>query len=411
MSHILEKLKITFSVLFIALIMSCLGSFFLFALQWAKETRSHFPYLLFGLPFLGFGVTYMYAKWGKSVEKGTNLIIEEIDQPKKKIDWLMTPFILFSTIGSHLFGASVGREGTAVQMGGAVGDQFSALFSGKPDLRVMLIRCGVAAGFAAVFGTPLAGVIFAFEFDKSYRFNIYSFIPVVFCSFFAFGTTQQFHPPHTNYEFVNFPSFSFWSFWQCVLAGACFGLVARLFIELIKFFQKQAERISYAPYRALVGGSIFVLCICLIGLEKGERFLGLGLEHLVFSFHHKIEAYDFMVKLVLTALLIATGFKGGEVTPLFFIGATLGSILSFFIPLPMDFLAALGMVAVFGAAANTPITATAIAYELFDIQEFDLLFFCCLAAFICVGKASIYKSQLIEQTKFTIFKFIMKKSD
>jgi H+/Cl- antiporter ClcA len=382
-------------------LMAFFGACFLLSLQWAYETRHLYKYLIYFLPISGFAIGYFYHRWGKEVAGGNNLIIDQINNPSEVISWKMLPFILFGTIGTHLFGGSAGREGTAVQMGASLADQFSKWFKLNNETRIIILKSGVAAGFAAVFGTPLAGLIFAFEVSKTGKINYKALFAASLSAFSAYLFMQFYPVPHTHFTIGLIPKMSFINFAWSILAGIVFGLCGLLFNLTLKFLNTQFALISYAPLRPLVGGSIFVVLVLAFGYEFTERFHGLGIEHIVFSFEHKVASYDFIAKLTLTAIILGSGFKGGEVTPIFFIGATLGNTLSKWIPLPMGLLTGMGFIAVFAACANTPFATILMGIELFGQEGMYYFAISCIIAYLVSGNTGIYSAQNRLGSKFT----------
>lgn len=374
--------------------MAAFGAFFLFSLKWAYETRNAYHYLIYGLPISGFAIGYLYHRWGKSVAAGNNLIIQEINAPSKIIHWTMLPFILLGTIATHLFGGSAGREGTAVQMGASLSDQIGRVFKLDKETRSIVLKSGVAAGFASVFATPIAGLLFAFEVSKTGKINYRALLPTALSAFFAYVFTQMYHVPHTHYVLGFVPDLSLINIGWSVVAGIAFGLAGIAFSLSIKQVQSQFAKITYTPLRPLIGGALFVLIVFAFGYQNTERFHGLGLEHIVYTFEHSVPTYDFVAKLTLTALVLGAGFKGGEVTPIFFVGATLGNTLSKVIPLPMGLLTGMGFVAVFAACANTPLATIFMGIELFGSEGMYYFAIACITAYLVSGKTGIYPAQL-----------------
>jgi len=372
----------------------------LYGLDWAYHTRNEFQYFICFLPIGGFLVGYIYQQWGKSVAGGNNLIIEQINSPNKVINFLMAPLVLAGTVVTHLFGGSAGREGTAVQIGASLADQCSKLFKFNNEERVIILKAGVAAGFAAVFGTPLAGMIFSLEVSSLGKTNYKSIAASLFAAILSnivtLHITHLWHLPHTHYPLESvIENMTFVQFLWAILAGIIFGIGGLLFSIGTKYSGKLFSKISYAPFRPLIGGLIFAGIVFLIGFEATERFHGLGVPHIKESFEIQVPAYDFMAKIILTSLILGAGFKGGEVTPLFFTGATLGNAISRFIPLPMDLLAGMGFVAVFAAAANTPLATIIMGIELFGSEHMYFIGIACITAYLVSGKTGIYKSQVI----------------
>lgn len=375
------------------------GALFLYGLKWAYNTRTENHWIIWLLPIGGFLVGYLYHRWGKDVVGGNNLIIEEIQNANKPIKFIMAPFVLIGTVVTHLFGGSVGREGTAVQIGASIADQISTLFKLDAQKRVIILKAGVAAGFASVFGTPLAGMMFSFEVAKTGKVNykslLVSFSSAILANLVTREIAHLIHLPHTEYFINSNLDFSFANFAWAILAGIAFGFAGIAFSLGSKYSGKIFQKIKYAPLRPAIGGFIFAIIVFGIGYEQTKEFHGLGIEHIVHSFTNEVPTYDFIAKIFLTSIILGAGFKGGEVTPLFFTGATLGNALSRIIPLPMDLLAGMGFVAVFAAAANTPITTIIMGIELFGSGNVYYIATACIVAYLVSGKTGIYKSQKI----------------
>lgn len=309
----------------------------------------------------------------------------------------MAPLVYIGTVLTHLFGGSAGREGTGVQMGGAIADFLSRFFKMHPYDRKIMVQIGIGAGFASVFGTPLAGAVFALEVIVVGRMRYDAILPIFLSAFFAHYACHAWGVEHTVYTMSEVPGLNIQTLLWVLLASLLFGLTAMLFSRSIGFWSGLAKKyVSYAPFRPLLGGICIALCVWLMGTTK---YIGLGVPVIVSSFTEVQMWYDFLLKLLLTTFTIGVGFKGGEVTPLFFVGATLGSALSALLPLPVSFLAGLGFVAVFAGATNTPIDCTLMGIELFGIEAGIYLGIACVAAYLFSGHTGIYTSQVVGSPK------------
>lgn len=365
------------------------AALFLYTLDLVTNYRESHIWIIIFLPLAGFCVSWMYHHYGKEAEAGNKLLLKTIQDPQQKtIPWIMAPFVYGGTLLTHVFGGSAGREGTALQMSGAIADQFSKLFRLSEQERSILLIASIAAGFGAVFGTPLAGFIFALEINRRSKLSYHSILPTFISAILADLVTRAWGIPHTLYVVDMIPSISWLNIGYAALAGIAFGFCAFLFTQLMHVTSQQYKNlIPYSPLRSFIGGVIVVLLFWWIGNSK---YMGLGIPMIVQSFSEQMELYDFALKMLLTILTLSAGFKGGEVTPLFFIGALLGNALSIWIPLPLSLLTGLGFVAVFAGATNAPLACMIMAMELFGKEILPYAFIVCLLAYVCSGKNSIY---------------------
>ncbi|MBI2731940.1 MAG: voltage-gated chloride channel family protein [Aquabacterium sp.] len=381
----------------VAILAGSASALFLVSLDWATATREAHRWLIWLLPLAGYAVAWVYLKFGQSVEGGNNLLLDEIHDPKKTIPLRMAPLILASTVISHLFGASVGREGTAVQMGGALADQLTTLFKLSPHDRRLLLMAGISAGFASVFGTPLAGAVFGLEVLMVGRMRYDALWPCFVAAIVADQVTRLWGVHHAHYAAGLIPGLSVLALISVVLAGMIFGLIGMLFATSAHALSTRMKAwISHAPLRPLVGGLVFA---AVVWLGDGWRYVGLGLGPIAESFQQAVPPWDFAAKLLSTVWSLGCGFKGGEVTPLFFIGSTLGNALAPWLHQPVGFMAALGFVGVFAGAANTPLACTLMAMELFGAPIGIFAAVACVVSYLFSGHTGIYKSQRIEQAK------------
>jgi H+/Cl- antiporter ClcA len=381
-----------------AVLCACIGmvagiaaAIFLASLDWATNYREAHVFIIAFLPLAGLLIGIVYHYWGNSVAKGNQLLLEEIHTPQKTLPFIMAPLIYISTVITHLFGGSAGREGTAIQMGGSIADQFAKRFKFNAADRKLILIAGIAAGFSAVFGTPVAGIIFGLEVVNIGKSKLKAFVPSILTAVIANIVCTQCGIHHTHYSISFIPQLSLSGILFSILAGICFGCVARFFsflshrtTDLFKL------SISYPPLRPFICGICMVILIWCMGTTK---YIGLGIPTIVGSFYYQMPSYAFAIKLLLTVFTLSAGFKGGEVTPLFFIGATLGNALSLFIPLPMGLLAGMGFVAVFAGAANTPIACIVMSMELFGIAPGGYIAIACVFATFVSGRGIYYMQE------------------
>lgn len=396
----------------VALITGSAVALFLWTLSLATDTRIAHPSLLWWLPVAGAVVGLAYARWGSTVERGTNLIVDEIHEPGGGVPAVMAPLILASTIVTHLFGGSAGREGTAVQMGGSIASTFDrALFARwrgwftlSASDRAVLLQSGIAAGFGAVFGTPLAGAVFALEVLTRGRLAYTALIPCLMAALIGDWTATVWRIHHTAYPTIALSTLGGSPVALMLLAKVCaaavlFGLTSLSFTESMHRLGRAFNRMIPQPWlRPAIGGVLVIGLTLLIG---SRDYLGLGVSStvpgavtIVSSFRDGgALPWSFLLKFVFTAITLASGFKGGEVTPLFFIGAALGNALAVLLHAPVELFAALGFVAVFAGATNTPLACTVMGLELFGVNAAVYIGVACAIAFLCSGHSSIYSAQ------------------
>ncbi|MBB4803131.1 H+/Cl- antiporter ClcA [Flavobacterium nitrogenifigens] len=377
------------------------SAFFLVSLEWVTKFRIQHDWIIWLLPLGGFLVGLSYYYWGESVVKGNNLLLEEYETPKKVIPFKMAPLVLLGTLLTHLFGGSAGREGTAVQMGGAIADQFTKLFKLDNSERKILIILGISAGFASVFGTPLAGAIFALEVLYFSKINFKSIVLSFLVAYAAYFTVEFWEIKHTHYSIPVIPELSLNNIIFTIIVGVLSGFAALLFARSTHFWGSLfSKNIKYPPLRPVIGGVVLAIAIAGFGFTK---FSGLGVPVIVDAFSTPNERYDFLLKILFTGFTLGAGFKGGEVTPLFFVGATLGSALSTVIPMPIALLAGIGFVAVFSGATHTPIACTIMGMELFGIAPGIFIAIACVIAYFSSGSIGIYKSQIVKGAKYKLY--------
>jgi H+/Cl- antiporter ClcA len=373
------------------------SAWFMAALEWATSTRNANRWLILLLPVAGFISGWVYWRFGQSVEGGNNLLIDEIHEPQAVVRLRMAPMIFFTTVLSHLVGASVGREGTAVQIGGTLADQFTHLFKLNADERRIIMMTGISAGFASLFGTPLAGAVFGLEVIMLGHMRYNAILPCATAAVIGNQVALWWGIHHTHYAVPAVPPVTVAALLAVLAAGAAFGLAARAFAGLTHVIGGFMKRhIAWPPLRPVIGGAAIAL---VAWLPAASPYIGLGTPVIAQSLTEPVPLYAFAAKLLLTAASLGAGFKGGEVTPLFYIGATLGNALAPILQQPFALLAALGFVAVFASATNTPLAGTLLAMELFGSQIGIYALIACVVAYVFSGMSGIYRAQRIGQGK------------
>jgi len=405
----------TILVLPIALTTGSVVAFFLWLLDTAIHFRFHHSWLLFLLPLAGLLIHFIYRSVGRSSEKGNNLIIEQIHQEGGRVPKRMAPIILLTSVITHLFGGSAGREGTAVQIGGSIASMFGGWFNLKGvDMR-MVLTAGVAAGFGAVFGTPVTGAIFAMEVLTIGRIQYDALLPALIAAVIGDITVGAWHVSHVQYHIalVGHSSFFMSDFFhfdillllKVILASAAFGLTSFLFTVMVHEVKNVCLKIFKNKWMIPVFGGIVIIVLTMILGETDYLSLGIDAQYPgAVTIPSAFDAggahtWSWLWKSIYTSVTLGTGFKGGEVTPLFYIGSTLGNTLAGIFNAPVSLFAALGFIAVFAGATNTPLACTFMGVELFGGEHVLLFAVACFTAYFFSGHSGIYGSQRIAVPK------------
>lgn len=375
------------------------GAAFLVTLEWATDTRESNPLLLWLLPIAGLLVGMAYHYGGGRAASGNNLIIDEIHEPKAWIPRRMAPLIYGGTILTHLFGGSAGREGTAIQMSGSLTDTIARVARIRPEDRRLLLIAAIAGGFGAVFGVPLAGCVFALEVQAVGRIRYDALVPALAASITGDLVVRGLGVHHTPTPTIATVDLDPALVAKVVVAGIAFGLCALVFAELTHGLKRLfAKVVPWPPLRPFLGGMGVIALTYVVG---SRDYLGLSLPLISASLAGAatVVAFAFAWKLLFTAVTLGSGFQGGEVTPLFVIGATLGVTLARLLGLDAELMAAVGFVAVFAAATNTPLACTIMGLELFGVGPLIPIVIACTVAYVSSAHRSIYLSQRIDTPK------------
>jgi H+/Cl- antiporter ClcA len=374
------------------------SALFLWLLDRATRWRTAHEAIVYALPIAGLVVGWVYERFGPPIKAGNNLVIDTIHDEGPEIPLRMAPMVLVGTVLTHVFGGSAGREGTAVQMGASITDFVSHRLRVSKAVRRQLLAAGVAGGFGSVFGTPIAGAIFGLEFIVAGRIEYDALVPALVASLVGDMTTRGLGIEHTHYPAASRVPLTGLLLLKWLVFAAAVAAVTALFIELTHFIKRRAERaLPRLPVRMFAGGVVVVGLWRLVGTSD---YLGLGVPTIVRAFQDGSLPLDaFALKLLFTAVTLGVGFLGGEVTPLFFVGAALGNALGRLLGIPIDLAAGVGMAAVFGASSNTPVALSIMAAELLGAAVFPHVAIVCVLAYLLVGHRSIYPAQRLLQAK------------
>ncbi len=410
-------LRWTLLIVPVAIAIGSIVALFLWLLTTAIHFRFHHTWLLYLLPLAGVLIHFIYQWVGKSSEKGNNLIMDEIHQPGGGVPKRMAPIILITTVITHLFGGSAGREGTAVQIGGSIAGMFGKWFKLDAQDMSVILTAGIAAGFGAVFGTPVTGAVFAMEVLTIGKIKYNALIPALIASVIADVTVGAWHISHTHYhidimvnstdQLTGFLHFDALLLGKVIVASALFGLASFLFANMVHEIKNACLKLFKFKWMIPVFGGLVIIGLTLLIHKPDYLSLGVDAEYpgavtIPSAFHTGgADTFSWLWKTIYTTITLGTGFKGGEVTPLFYIGATLGNTLANLLSAPVSLFAALGFIAVFSGATNTPLACTFMGIELFGGEHALLFAVACFTAYIFSGHTGIYGSQLISTPKIS----------
>lgn len=386
-----DLLKYIIFAVIIGIIVGMIDTVFGKGLILIGEIRNkYFWYLIPFLPITGILITWLYYHFNELCLKGMTLVFETGQQKRKEIPLILIPLVMISTWITHLFGGSAGREGVAVQIGATLSHYFTKYFHFPKNGKVLLIT-GMAAGFAGLFQTPLTALFFAMEVIVIGKIEYEALLPGFIASFIASYTShflglEKFSVNIQQYANVN----DMKHIMLMILLGIIFGIVGRLFstaLSVSKTFLKDKIKNSYKRI-----GYVSIILVIGLMIFKG-RYSGLGTNLIELSFHQNVTVYDWFLKLIFTVITLAIGFQGGEVTPLFSIGSTLGFILTYLFHLPIELCAALGYAGVFASATNTLFAPIMIGLEVFGGSNMFAFIIVCIFAYLINGNKSIYTAQ------------------
>lgn len=383
-------LKVILVSLCCAVVMGIISFVFLKMLGLSSVFREFFPYCIWFLPLSGMLTAFVYKRYGGESSKGNNLIIQSANEGVKVPKRLAFLTFIF-TLLTHFSGGSAGREGTAVQIGGTLTSNVADKLGFKNEDRKIIILSGLSAAFGSVFGTPLAGAFFGMEVCCIGQLSVSAVIPCFLSSYLANAVTLLLGATHEVHKISAIPSLDIKSVLVFISASILFGLIGKLFALGVKYLKLLYAKIfKNTVLSALIGSVIVVLLIVLLNLNEYE---GLSTWQQTTAFEGNANWYDMPVKFILTTFTLGAGFQGGEVTPLFDIGASFGGWYANLFGIEPSFLAAIGLICVFGSAANTPITTIMLGIELFGAEAVLYFVFASLISFIASGKSGIYSAQ------------------
>ena len=373
-----------------------IGSLFHICVDYATELRLKNNGLIFLLPIGGLVITGMYRLFRSKGQIDTNLVIKSVRE-NNDIPLVMVPLIFVGTVITHLLGGSAGREGAALQLGGGIGYNFGKLFRlNEKDMRI-IVMSGMSSVFAALFGTPLTGAIFSLEVVSVGVFHYAGLLPCIISSVTAFGISQMFDISPVRFSSVVFQTVSTIAVLKVVVFAIFCAAVSIIFCVSIKkceYFSKKFIPNKY--YRALVGSAVIVMMTLSV---KTYDYNGTGMDVISSAILGTARPEAFIIKIIFTAITVSAGFKGGEIVPAFFVGATFGCVFGSLLGLDAGFSAAMGFVGLFCGVVNCPVASMLLSLEVFGSE--GMLFFAivCGVSYMMSGYSGLYKSQKIIYSK------------
>lgn len=379
------------------LIVGAYSTLFAWVLGKATGYREQYGWLLFLLPLGGLVIVWCYRTAKVTVDRGTNLVINSI-HAKDEVPGVMAVLIFVSTIITHFFGGSAGREGAALQMGGSLGNMMARILRKNEQETKLLIMCGMSAAFAAVFGTPMAAAVFSMEVISVGIMHYSALVPCMFASLVAsrFAATMGIAPE--VFKITDIPALTVVSGAKmCLLALCCAGIsiVFCIFLHMVGHLYMQYLKNPYI--RVFVGGLLIIGLTLLLGTRD---YSGAGNGLIERAIAGEVAAPAFLLKMLFTALTLGAGFKGGEIVPSFCIGATFGCLFGQLVGLSPSLCAAAAMAAVFCGVTNCPITTLLISFELFGFAGVPYFMIAVSVSYLLSGYKGLYSDQIIVYSKY-----------
>ncbi|MDO5517059.1 MAG: chloride channel protein [Clostridium sp.] len=373
-----------------------IGSLFHLSVEYATNYRINNSMILYFLPLGGIAIVFLYNLSHSHDEAGTNLVIDSV-RKDGKVPASMAPLIFISTVITHLFGGSAGREGAALQLGGSIGSQIGNVIGlDEKDMHLVTL-CGMSGVFSALFGTPLTATFFAMEVVSIGIIYYSSFIPCIVASIVAYGISLLFGLEPVRFTLNIIPEFTIENMIKVGILAALCAVVSIIFCEALhKTNSLFSKAIKNSYLRIFVGGVIIVILTLLVGCRD---YNGAGMDIITNAINGNAKTEAFLLKIIFTAITIGVGYKGGEIVPTFFVGATFGCIVGSYLGLDPGFSAAVGLVALFCGVVNTLISSIILSVELFGAQDIMLFSIACGVSYMLSGYYSLYSSQKIIYSK------------
>lgn len=399
--HVGSRIKVLLKWILFAilsgLMIGAVGTLFFYCMKYATDARAAYPWLLFFLPLGGVLIVAAYRFMHDEKDTGTNLVLSAIHSGES-IPLKMAPLIFISTVLTHLFGGSAGREGAALQLGGSIGNSLGRQFHFDEKDQHIMIMCGMSAAFSALFGTPLAAAIFSMEVVSVGIMHYSALVPCVISSLVAHGVAAYFGIVPEHFTIGHIPDFSIASATETAfLAILCAGVSVLFCIALHTSEHLYKKYLKNSYLRIITGGVIIIVLTLLVG---SQDYNGAGMFVIERCFENEYVSYAFLLKILFTALTLGAGFKGGEIVPSFFIGATFGCLFGNILGFAPALCTAIGMGAVLCGVTNCPITSLFICFELFGFAGMPYFLLSIAISYMLSGYYGLYRSQKIVYSKY-----------
>ena len=370
------------------------GTAFHVCVNYATKWRGELPWLLYLLPVGGVVIVWLYHRLGQSSSLGTDKLFTSI-QNRTAVPVAMAPLIFVATFLTHLLGGSAGREGAALQLGGSLGSDVGRLLKLSEDDRRTLTMVGMGALFAALFGTPLTATVFVMEVLCMGHMVYSSFVPCIVASLTAFGVSLLLHMEPEGYTLSVVPGLNWFSALHVTGLAALCAALSVIFCAVMHISGHSFKKWMKNPYvRAIAGGLAIIVLTLLVG---SRDYNGAGAQVIERAIEGEARPQDFILKLIFTAITLGCGYKGGEIVPTFFVGATFGCVVGPLLGMNPGFAAAIALVATFCGNTNCPVASVFLGIELFGGQAVPLFALACAVSYMLSGYSSLYHNQLIPE--------------
>lgn len=372
------------------------GAGFVKSISFVTNLRENNGWILYLLPVFGLILTFVYNKL-KVKGVGTNHIIKSV-RTDEKVSPILSVAIFLGTVLSHFGGASVGREGAALQLGGSIGEFFAKKFKITEEYRRILVMSGMGGCFAALFGTPFAAFIFVLEIARVGKRCFKAVIPAFISTFSGFFVANKLGVEPEHFPVNEIPDFSFSVLWKFVLIAIIGAFVSWIFVNALHKSEKIFPKLIKNEYVRVVIGGVIIIALTLILSTTDYNGGGIGVVHHVFT-HGEVNYEAFLLKIIFTAISVGTGYKGGEIVPTIFVGGTLGGAISCLTGLNPAFGASIGIVALFCGVTNAPFATVVLACEMFGIEGVGYYLIASAISFALSGKACLYTGRKLPFVK------------